>query len=226
MKKTSVLIAIAIIMISFTGCFTTSEVFGSKGSTTLDVNVYVDEFSGDKTYEYSKGLRGGFALSRGGLSADYLEFFPYLKVNEDNVCTPILKIVYRGSSGGMLKTGSDKTYHRFIFLNSEKKRLEINHDENPEKESELEQFGDSYGINRTGEYQLILTKSQFDILKDFFSNSDNIKCAAYSTDNKVVTFSSYNNKWHQGVFSALDNCIKEDNPNVIYNEIYTQVKVK
>ena len=45
-------------------------------------------------------------------------------------------------------------------------------------------------------------------------------------DAKIVTFKSYNNKWHQGVFTALDNCVKNENPNITYNEIFTQAIIQ
>ena len=78
----------------------------------------------------------------------------------------------------------------------------------------------------SGSYPMQITKKQFDILRDYFSTKGTIECAAYSVDGKIVPFKSYNNKWHQGVFTALDNCVKNENPNITYNEIFTQAIIQ
>lgn len=96
------------------GC-ASSSTFGDKGaSSSSDVSIYTDKFTQRKTYEYNKGLRGGFALSGSGLSADYLHFYPHLIV-ENNICTPSLIIDYTGTTTSILKSGAGKTYKRFIF---------------------------------------------------------------------------------------------------------------
>lgn len=229
MKKVLVLL-IASCSLFFNSCATTSSTFGeSSSSSTSDVKIFSDKFTGAKTYEYTKGLRGGFALSRGGLSADYLEIFPHLIVNEEGICSPFLEIKYIGSSGQFLTTGADKIYKKFIFLGNDE-RLEVSPIviPNTEASTKINTFSKSVSIisDYSGSYSMQITKKQFDILKDYFSSKETIECAAYSMDGKVVTFKSYNNKWHRGVFSALDNCVKLENPNIEFNEQFTQAIIK
>lgn len=229
MKRVLILLFI-VSSLTFYSCVTTSTTFGeSKTTSSSDVKVFVDKFTGGKTYEYTKGLRGGFALSRGGLTTDYLEIYPHLIINEDSICSPFLEIKYVGTSGGLLSTGADKIYKKFIFL-SNNERLEISPIivPNSEKKTEINTFSKYITIQTdySGSYAMQITKQQFDILRDYFSNKETVECAAYSIDNKVVTFKSYNNKWHRGVFSALDNCVKGENPDIIWNETFSQAIIK
>lgn len=228
MKRTilSALLVSAVIILS--ACTSMPSTFGDADDTSRnDVKVFTDKFSGSKTYSYIKGLRGGFTLSRNAFSTDHLEFYPDLVINTDGLCTPSLRIVYSGSNGGLIATAADKMYTKFIFLNTYEKRLEIIHSVVPNMESEIErQFAGNYALSAKGEYRMTLTKKQFDVMKGFFSSSDSIECAAYSTDNTVVTFKSYNNSWHQNVFTALDNCVKVDEPDIKYNETLTQAIVR
>ena len=229
MKKVFILLLAVCSIFSFS-CVSTSSTFGeSSNSSSSDGKIFTDKFTGGKTYEYTKGLRGGFALSRGGLSTDYLEIYPHLIVNEENICSPFIEIKYVGSSGGLLSTGADRTYKKFIFL-SDNERLEISPILNPNKESSttVNTFSKHVSVisDYSGSYPMQITKKQFDILRDYFSTKGTIECAAYSVDGKIVTFKSYNNKWHQGVFTALDNCVKNENPNITYNEIFTQAIIQ
>ena len=168
MKKIAVIFLTLLTFTSF-GCVSTSSTFGEASSTSSnDVKIFTDKFSGKKTYEYTKGLRGGFALSR-GFSADYLEVCPHLIVTEDNICTPFLEINYIGASGPMLNTGADKTYKKFIFLGNNE-RLEIEPVVNPNKEKTTKVGVTSGYIYNTsdysGNYSMHITKEQFDILKN------------------------------------------------------------
>lgn len=228
MKKI-LLLCLALVSFSFMSCLTTSNTFGeASASSSKDVKVFTDKFTGAKTYEYTKGLRGGFALSRGGLTTDFLEIYPHLIINEENICSAFLEMTYKGSTGALLTTGANKTYKKFMFLNDKGDRLEISPIVNPNAERAIGAFStySSPIVDVSGTYSMQITKTQFDVLKDFFSVSGSVQCAAYSTDNKVVTFSSYNNKWHQGIFVALDECVKNESPNVIYNEVVTQAYIK
>lgn len=202
------------------GC-ASSSTFGNKSeSSSSDVSIYTDKFTLGKTYEYNKGLRGGFALSRDGLSADYLHLYPHLTV-ENDVCTPTLLLDYTGTSTNIMNSGADKVYKRFIFL-SGNERFELQ----PKTEQDTET---EYGYNSkhsASSYNLILTKAQFEILKDFFSTHEKVECAAYSTDNKVVTFATYNKKWHMNAFTAIENCVMNEYPNIKWNESNTNVIIK
>ena len=134
-----------------------------------------------------------------------------------------------GFSGGLLSTGADRTYKKFIFL-SDNERLEISPivKSNKESSTTVNTFSKHVSVisDYSGSYPMQITKKQFDILRDYFSTKGTIECAAYSVDGKIVTFKSYNNKWHQGVFTALDNCVKNENPNITYNEIFTQAIIQ
>ena len=229
MKKVYILLLLVSSIFSF-GCVSTSSTFGeSSQSSSPDVKIFTDKFTGGKTYEYTKGLRGGFALCRQSLSADYLEIYPHLLINEENMCSPFIEIKYIGSSGGLLRTGADRIYKKFIFL-GDNERLEISPIIGPNKESttKVNTFSGHVSIisEYSGSYPMQITKKQFDILKKYFSTKGYIECAAYSIDGKVVTFKSYNNKWHQRVFKALDNCVKNENPNIEYNEEFTQAIIR
>lgn len=227
MKRILSVISITTILFGLSSCASTSNVFGDRNSTsTGDCSVYIDNFAGTKTFEYDYGLRGGFALSRGTLTTDYLEITPHLTIDSDNICTPNLNITYRGSNGGFLKTGADKTYNRFIFMDASGNRLEILHNTEKQTESEIDVWSGIATKTINGEYGMVITKSQFDKLMNFFSNAESVTCAAYSTDNKVVTFKSYNKDWHMNVFNALDEAVQKDAPNVVYNETLTNIIVK
>lgn len=230
MKTIFILLLTICCMVSFS-CLSTPPTYGSSAFTETsktsrdDVRTFTDKFTGGKTYEYTKGLRGGFALSRGGLTVDYLEIYPYLIINEDNICSPFIEIKYVGSEGALLSTGADKTYKKFIFL-SDGERLEISPIVNPGKDDHTYIADKSVFTDYASSYSMQLTKKQFDVLRDYFSTKDKVECAAYSVDGKSVTFKSYNNKWHKGVFTALDDCVKTENPNIEYNEDFTQAIIK
>lgn len=232
MKKILAAVAAAAVLFGMSGCVSTSEhAFGNKSASSVDgVSVYTDAYSGNRTFQYTAGLQGkGFALSR-GFSADYLEFFPSLVVTEGNACTPNLEVKYIGAKDGFLTTGADKTYNRFIFMNEQGKKLELVQSAERNLDINTDVDVGSSGIVSTsthydGSYLLFLTKSQLDKLSDFFSNTENVSCAAYSTDNKVVTFKSYNNKWHRNCFKALIEAVEKDVPNVVYNQKYTNASI-
>ena len=227
MKKSLGILLIIIVSLLYFSCLSSSSTFGEMSpSSDPYVKIYTDRFTGSKTYEYSKGLRGGFALSRtSGLSTDLLEIVPHLVVNEKNICIPILDIKYKGSSSGLLVTGANKAYNKFVFL-ADNKRLEIIPLIFSDKESTTEILSSVPVTDYAQSYSLQITKKQFDILRDYFSSHEVIECAAYSVDDKVVTFKTYNKKWHLGIFSALDNCVKNENPNITYNEIATQAIIQ
>ncbi len=227
MKKAFGILLTLIGSLSLFSCLSSSSTFGeSSTSSSPDVKIYTDKFSGSKTYEYSKGLRGGFALSRNsGLSTDTLEIIPHLIVNEKNVCVPILDIKYTGASSGLLVTGANKAYKKFIFL-ADNERLEITPLIISNKESNTEILSSVPVTDYAQSYSLQITKKQFDTLMNYFSAHEVIECAAYSIDDKVVTFKTYNKKWHLGVFSALDNCVKNEYPNITYNETATQAIIQ
>ena len=227
MKRIKILLFISGMFFS---CASTSPTFGElKTYSASDVKIFTDKFSGSKTYEYTKGLRGGFAFSRQGLTADYLHFYPHFIITEDNICLPTFKIEYTGSTGTFAATGANKSYKKFIFLSDDKK-IEISPiiEANKEAKSSLSGYSKYYTIttNYSTEYFMQITKNQFDMLADFFSNANTVECAAYTVDNKVIKFKSYNNKWHQNVFKSLDVCVKKENPNVIYNNDFTQAIIK
>ena len=229
MKTIFILLLTICCMLSFS-CLSTPPTYGSSAFTETsktsrdDVRTFTDKFTGGKTYEYTKGLRGGFALSRGGLTVDYLEIYPYLIINEDNICSPFIEIKYVGSEGALLSTGADKTYKKFVFL-SDGERLEISPIVNPGKEDHTYIEGRSVFTDYAGSYSMQLTKKQFDVLRDYFSTKDKVECAAYSLDGKFVAFKTYNNR-HKSIFTALDDCVKTENPNIEYNEKFTQAVIK
>ena len=150
-----------------------------------------------------------------------------LIVSDDNKCSLTLNIEYTGSKGSLLTTAADKSWEKFIFL-SNNERLEIRPIISSSTETDVGGFSrlTDPTVEYKSSYSLQLTKEQFDMLKNYFSTKEKVQCALYSTDNKVVTMETYNNKWHQNVFTALEACVEKEVPNVIYNNSISTIIIK
>lgn len=226
MKKICILLITSLVL--FASCVSTSSIYGDNEPTFSNhVSVYNDKFAQTKTYESTDGLRGGFALSS-GFSTDYLHVYPHIVVF-DNVAVPYLEIEYTGSKTTLTGTGADKNYSKFIFLGNNE-RLTIIPNVYADKNADIDVDIVGGKIYDTTKYEtsygMRITKSQFEQLRDFFSNKDVIECAAYSTDNKVVEFETYNKKWHKECFSYLISTVERENRNVVWNENITDVVIK
>lgn len=209
------MVILSIVMCSFlmfVGCLSTSSTFGNEvASSNPEVLIHEDKFTGNKTYEPKKGFE--LLYSGKGLSVDYLELKPFFIVdNETKLCTIDFKIIYSGKNSSWLVTGADLDYKKFIFLaNGDKIEIEIKNAGTLEREDEY--LNGSKSSEYVRQYSINMPKNKYDTVKNFFYEKNLVECAAYSLNNKVVTFST---KTKQDVFSNLENFVNNENPNIIY----------
>lgn len=211
--------------IFFCSCVSTSKTFGLSQNTSFsDVRVVVDDFTGQKTYEYLSRAYAYDGYPTSGLSADGLRIIPHVLVSETGVGTFSLKISYTGIHDGLISTGADKSYQKLIFLKDET-RLILNLSKPTVPSLDSSHYGsrgyNSHSYNSEGVYYI--TEEQYKMIMTFFENSKKMQCAMYSTDNTAVKLAG---KTYPSVISRIYECAKTSNPDILYNQLSSDITIE
>lgn len=223
MKK--IFFVLTILPIFFCSCVSTSKTFGVSQNTSFsDVRVVVDDFTGQKTYEYLSRAYAYDGSPTSGLSADGLKIIPHVLVSEAGVGTFSLKISYTGLREGLLSTAADKSYQKLIFL-KDTTRLILNLNKplvpSLDRSGYTSQGYKSQSYKSQGVYYI--TEEQYKTIMTFFENSKKMQCAMYSTDNVAVKIAG---KTYPNVISRIYECAKTSNPDILYNQLSSDITIE
>lgn len=186
------------------GCATTSTFSSEAKQSSGNIVISTDSFLGTKTAEYKE--RRFDAVFVSDLSCS-LGFEPYFIMDgNENLASINLKIkVYTYG-----KT-ADARFERIIFL-SDKGRITIQLDplsQSPKFIYKNQLLGNQYETR----CDVRISKDEYLKLHDFIVNSSSIRCAVYTTSNKVSELREDGSSAHQ-VFNEVYNYYEENLMNM------------
>ncbi|MDE5580376.1 MAG: hypothetical protein K2I95_03015 [Treponemataceae bacterium] len=183
------------------------KVVGGKKSSVKSIMILEDEFTGSRIYQSNDSQ--AFELEGG----DYLTLYIVPSISICDVDSSImLSIAYQ------IGTKEDTVFEKIVFIGGGKKVA-----------VELDSLKITNAVTKIDVRPLFIdvhvhkcigtiSKEEYDLLKEIFASSGDVKFAAYSTTNTMTPTSQgkLKGKKYKTLFSDLETATLADNPDVTF----------